>query len=150
MHENFSPDSLQQLCQHSNEVLTLLREYQTVFVEKFSHFMARQEKSGSLLFELFFRKELFDSVERVASELAKPAPEIEINNIARFSLPNDETQAVMINVFNHLIRNSLDHGIESSQERQAANKPGKGKITININAHTSNQTLLNYSDDAAV
>lgn len=30
----------------------------------------------------------------------------------------------------HLIRNSLDHGIESSQEREAAGKPKQGTITL--------------------
>lgn len=30
----------------------------------------------------------------------------------------------------HLIRNSMDHGIESPSERKAMNKPAKGKITL--------------------
>ncbi|MDV3427644.1 MAG: chemotaxis protein CheA [Bacillota bacterium] len=30
----------------------------------------------------------------------------------------------------HLIRNSMDHGIESPDERKALNKPAKGKITL--------------------
>lgn len=30
----------------------------------------------------------------------------------------------------HLIRNSMDHGIESPSERKAINKPAKGKITL--------------------
>lgn len=30
----------------------------------------------------------------------------------------------------HLIRNSMDHGIESPDERKAINKPAKGKITL--------------------
>ena len=30
----------------------------------------------------------------------------------------------------HLVRNSVDHGIETKEERLAAGKPGKGKITL--------------------
>ena len=37
----------------------------------------------------------------------------------------------------HLIRNSADHGLESSEERVRLGKPAKGKITINVQCSVS-------------
>lgn len=48
--------------------------------------------------------------------------------------------------FIHLIRNSLDHGIESPAERKAAGKPEKGKITIDISPKDNN-VEVRISDD---
>ncbi len=48
----------------------------------------------------------------------------------------------------HLFRNAFDHGIESPQQRLAANKPESGVITISA-AHRGNQTVITISDDGA-
>ena len=48
----------------------------------------------------------------------------------------------------HLFRNAFDHGIESPEQRLAANKPQQGLITISA-AHRGNQTLITISDDGA-
>ncbi|NMA68262.1 MAG: chemotaxis protein CheA, partial [Desulfitobacterium sp.] len=46
----------------------------------------------------------------------------------------------------HLIRNSVDHGIESPEERRAAGKPEKGTITLNA-YHEGNHIAILISDD---
>ncbi|MDI6812686.1 MAG: chemotaxis protein CheA [Desulfitobacteriaceae bacterium] len=48
----------------------------------------------------------------------------------------------------HLIRNSVDHGIESPEERQAAGKPVVGKITLDA-YHEGNHIAILVSDDGA-
>jgi two-component system chemotaxis sensor kinase CheA len=46
----------------------------------------------------------------------------------------------------HIIRNSLDHGIESPEERKAVGKPETGRLEINA-YQTGNQVLITVSDD---
>lgn len=48
----------------------------------------------------------------------------------------------------HLIRNSVDHGIESPAERQAAGKPAVGTITLDA-YHEGNHIAIFISDDGA-
>ena len=46
----------------------------------------------------------------------------------------------------HLVRNSLDHGIEEKEERLARGKPAQGKIAIHA-AQISNNIRISISDD---
>lgn len=48
----------------------------------------------------------------------------------------------------HLIRNSVDHGIESPEERRAAGKPEMGTITLDA-YHEGNHIAILISDDGA-
>lgn len=46
----------------------------------------------------------------------------------------------------HMLRNAVDHGIESSDKRLAANKPETGKISLRL-SRESGYLVLNVSDD---
>jgi two-component system chemotaxis sensor kinase CheA len=46
----------------------------------------------------------------------------------------------------HILRNSIDHGLESPDERTAKGKPARGKIEINI-FQKGNQIVIEISDD---
>jgi two-component system chemotaxis sensor kinase CheA len=46
----------------------------------------------------------------------------------------------------HLVRNAIDHGIESAQERQAAGKPAQGHLRLNA-FHDSGMIVLEINDD---
>ena len=48
----------------------------------------------------------------------------------------------------HLIRNSLDHGIELPKARKAAGKPEKGTVTLSA-MHQAGSILIEVSDDGA-
>jgi len=48
----------------------------------------------------------------------------------------------------HLVRNSLDHGIESPAERRAAGKPETGQIHLNA-YHQGGNIIIEISDDGA-
>ncbi|WED23400.1 chemotaxis protein CheA [Vibrio sp. JC009] len=48
----------------------------------------------------------------------------------------------------HLVRNSLDHGIEMPEERVAAGKPAKGVLTLNA-YHDSGHIVVEVFDDGA-
>lgn len=46
----------------------------------------------------------------------------------------------------HLVRNAMDHGIESAQARQAAGKPAQGKLQLNA-YHDSGSIVIEVIDD---
>lgn len=48
----------------------------------------------------------------------------------------------------HLVRNSIDHGIESPAVRQAMGKPTKGRITLSA-VHSGGNVVLTVADDGA-
>lgn len=54
----------------------------------------------------------------------------------------------MIGPFEHMIRNAVDHGIESEAERRRAGKSIMGRITIHT-SHEGNEIVIRFSDDGA-
>ncbi|MFL6608488.1 MAG: chemotaxis protein CheA [Pseudomonas sp.] len=48
----------------------------------------------------------------------------------------------------HLLRNAMDHGIETAEARQAAGKPAKGHLHLNA-YHDSGSIVLEIADDGA-
>ena len=46
----------------------------------------------------------------------------------------------------HLVRNSVDHGIESPEQRRAAGKPERGKLTLTAR-HEQGRIILTVEDD---
>lgn len=52
----------------------------------------------------------------------------------------------MISPLEHMLRNAVDHGIETSEQRELANKPSVGQITIDI-SRDGGDVLLTISDD---
>jgi two-component system chemotaxis sensor kinase CheA len=52
----------------------------------------------------------------------------------------------IVDPLTHLVRNSLDHGIESPAERVAAGKPPRGTITLRA-FHQSGNVIVEVSDD---
>jgi len=52
----------------------------------------------------------------------------------------------MLPPFEHMLRNAVVHGIESPAERQRANKPGTGRITIRLHREGS-EMVIDVADD---
>lgn len=85
-----------------------------------------------------------EALPSLAAELGKAAPEVIIqDNGYRLRA---EVAGMLENVFTHLLRNAIDHGIESVQARMAAGKPVAGRIRID--AGVDGQTLqITVADD---
>ncbi len=66
-----------------------------------------------------------------------PQSEITIDKFILEKLP-----AVLI----HLVRNAIDHGIESPKERKKIGKPAKGTISVSVN-QVSNRIFVTVKDD---
>ncbi|WP_175899878.1 MCP four helix bundle domain-containing protein [Burkholderia seminalis] len=73
---------------------------------------------------------VIESLPSLAAELGKPAPVVHIDSHGH--RVRSEIAATLKNVFMHLLRNAIDHGIESSEERRAAGKPASGTIDIAV------------------
>jgi signal transduction histidine kinase len=71
-----------------------------------------------------------DSLPALAADLGKAAPAVQIEDngyvVHSFAAP------LLQNVFMHLIRNAMDHGLEDAAERQAKGKPEAGTIKLEM------------------
>ncbi len=88
---------------------------------------------------------LVHAFDDVAQGLGKPAPEIHLEISEELYV--DPALLKSINdVLVHLIRNSLDHGIELASSRQALHKPERGQIRIGFRRQTKG-FVIDYADD---
>jgi len=54
----------------------------------------------------------------------------------------------MIGPLEHMIRNAIDHGIESDAERRKAGKPASGRINLTA-SHEGSEVVIRFADDGA-
>ena len=88
--------------------------------------------------------EVLDSLPSLAMELGKVPPIVEIKDNGY--LLHNQMGNVLRNIFVHLCRNALDHGLETPAERSKKGKPPAGKILLRI--HLLNGMLqIKISDD---
>ena len=73
---------------------------------------------------------VFDSLPGLAKELGKLPPVIDIHDNGY--VIHNHASGMLKNVFMHLLRNALDHGLETPEERGEANKPLAGTITLEM------------------
>lgn len=85
-----------------------------------------------------------DSLSSLAKELGKPTPAVEIVN-GDIAFNNLFAEALKSS-FMHIVRNSMDHGIEAPEARLAAHKPEQGRLRFACEK-TPIGTELHISDD---
>ncbi|MDH6147746.1 MULTISPECIES: ATP-binding protein [Paraburkholderia] len=73
---------------------------------------------------------VLDSLPSLAAELGKEAPVVSIDNNGY--RVRSEVSHTLRNVFTHLLRNSVDHGIEPAAERVANGKDAAGVIELEV------------------
>lgn len=84
------------------------------------------------------------SLPSLAADLNKETPSVQIDD-AGIAL-HHEVASTLRNVFTHLLRNAMDHGIEESEARVREGKPAAGRIVIDMALHP--ETLqLRMADD---
>ncbi len=85
------------------------------------------------------------SMPEMAQRLGKESPNIVIeDNDVRLTA---DVVPVMKNVFIHGFRNSVDHGLETAEERKASGKPDKGTISLIVEQDNQGRIILRMSDD---
>ncbi|MCG8669800.1 MAG: HAMP domain-containing protein [Pseudomonadales bacterium] len=89
--------------------------------------------------------DIISSLPSIATELGKRSPQLAIN--ASDVRINNDVKDLITNVFSHLLRNSVDHGIELPEERVASGKPQEGNIYINTTNDDAGHLLIHIGDD---
>jgi hypothetical protein len=83
-------------------------------------------------------------LDTLAKDLQKEKPVVSIE--ARDLFLNHKGEALLRKIFVHLLRNTMDHGIETPQERLEKRKSKEGRITIVLNPE-ADEVQLRYQDD---
>jgi two-component system, chemotaxis family, sensor kinase CheA len=73
---------------------------------------------------------VLDSVPSLAKELGKEVPQLVVND--HNIMVKTQVADLLKNVFMHLYRNAMDHGIESAEKRLAQAKLPAGRITLDL------------------
>jgi len=81
---------------------------------------------------------------KIARDLGKEPPKIIVGG-APYQI-SFIAQRLLRNIFTHIIRNSIDHGLEESQERIARGKPTHGTIRVDLEDQDG-FLIINYQDD---
>lgn len=91
--------------------------------------------------------ETFSRFQRVVRDVSKDLGKLIELQIIGGETELDKTVVEKINdPLTHLVRNSLDHGIEMPEERVAAGKPEKGTVELNA-YHEAGRIVIQISDD---
>ncbi|MEY4591269.1 MAG: hypothetical protein RIR18_164 [Pseudomonadota bacterium] len=87
---------------------------------------------------------VFESLPSLAGELGKTAPVVTVADHG--VVVKNQISDLLRNVFMHLYRNSMDHGIELPEERQRKGKSAAGKIHLAVSL-TSKALTFDLQDD---
>ena len=85
-----------------------------------------------------------DSLSSLAAELEKPTPTLDMTS-DDLAVNGQFAEALKSSLM-HLLRNSLDHGIETPGERRLVNKPERGTVHVDC-IRSGEQLELHVSDD---
>ncbi len=92
---------------------------------------------------------VFSRYPRVVRDLAaKLGKEVELKTVGEGTELDKGLIEKIADPLTHLVRNSLDHGIESPEKRVAAGKPVKGTITLRA-FHQGGNIIIEVRDDGA-
>lgn len=92
---------------------------------------------------------VFSRFPRVVRDLAgKLNKQVELKTVGEGTELDKGLIEKIADPLNHLVRNSLDHGVESPQKRLAAGKPAVGTITLRA-FHQGGNIVIEVSDDGA-
>lgn len=92
---------------------------------------------------------VFSRFPRVVRDLAgKLKKQVELKTLGEGTELDKSLIEKLADPLTHLVRNSLDHGIESPEKREAQGKPAKGTITLRAE-HQGGNIVIEVSDDGA-
>jgi two-component system chemotaxis sensor kinase CheA len=92
-------------------------------------------------------KKVFGRFPRVVRDLARNLnKEVDLELIGEDTDLDKNLVEALADPMVHLVRNAVDHGIESPEEREQAGKPRRGKVILAA-AHEGDHILLSIDDD---
>ena len=87
---------------------------------------------------------IVQSMPDLAMNLGKEPPDINIQD--HHIRLEGEVSNILKDVFTHCFRNSIDHGIESVEQRESVGKPSKGSITLDAEQTDGHLVFRLYDD----
>ena len=111
--------------------------------------LAREIQEGVMSIRAQSVKPLFQRMARIAREAADIA-----GKTVRFETEGEATEVDktvierLVDPLTHIIRNAVDHGLETEEKRQAAGKTDPATVTLRA-AHRSGRVLIDVSDNGA-
>ena len=92
-------------------------------------------------------KPVFQRMERIVREACDATgKQVRLNSVGESTEVDRTVIERLVDPLTHMIRNSVDHGIEAPALRAAAGKPPQGVITLSA-AHRSGRVIIEVSDD---
>jgi two-component system, chemotaxis family, sensor histidine kinase and response regulator WspE len=84
---------------------------------------------------------------RMVRDLARQlGKKVQFEIVGKSTEVDQDIQEKLDAPLNHLLRNAIDHGIESPRERRAAGKPETGTVRMEV-SHRSGMLMISISDD---
>ena len=143
-------DHLGEAWLHQADAVQIPRKPYLSLIRYIRHRYPQDRKLGQFLdfhrqvpLRSLFQK-LPDQAKALAQTLGKRVAPLEIQG-GDFMVIPDRLEA-FCQTFIHLVRNSLDHGIETVRERETLGKPPEGKIHLEI-ADTPRAIVFRFQDD---
>ncbi len=131
-------DLIELVSRHNGQAEALLKQQATVISSIGSSIRAARVVPVSRLSPGLRRL-----VRTVSADLGKEVAFRVLNEVG--TLDRDD-YARCQTILEHMVRNALDHGVESASERQAAGKPSVGQITLDLRKSGAD-TIFVLSDD---
>ncbi|TGD74010.1 response regulator [Mangrovimicrobium sediminis] len=131
-------DLIELVSRHNGQAEALLQQQSTVISSIGSSIRAARVVPVSRLTPGLRRL-----VRTVSSDLGKEVAFRVTNEVG--TLDRDD-YARCQTILEHMVRNALDHGIESAEERRAAGKPSVGQITLDVHMSGADSVIV-LSDD---
>jgi chemosensory pili system protein ChpA (sensor histidine kinase/response regulator) len=146
-------DSLSHSCAEATNGLSTLSQQMRVLSDEFDSLLARQDRltrgAQARLFQIrmvpfgTLTQRLRRALREVAASQGKSV---------ELDVEGEETELdkivleEMADPLLHLLRNAVDHGVESTEERQAKGKPATAMVRISV-AHHGTQVVIRIVDD---
>ncbi|MCB1191553.1 MAG: chemotaxis protein CheA [Leptospiraceae bacterium] len=111
------------------------------------HKMVKNLQEVSLMLRMVPLTGIFHKMERLIRDLSK-----KVNKKVNFVIKGEDTDVdktvveLISDPLVHILRNSMDHGMESNEERITKGKPEIGTVTLEAR-HTGNEVWIMVSDD---
>ena len=111
------------------------------------HDLVEQARDGALGLRMAPIGETFSRFQRVVRDVSKQiGKEVELEISGGDTELDKSMVETIADPLMHLVRNSLDHGLETPQDRLAAGKPARGRLGLHA-YHESGSVFIEVSDD---
>ncbi|HNG82506.1 MAG TPA: chemotaxis protein CheA [Burkholderiaceae bacterium] len=133
----------------SGAQLVAQRESSPAFLEAALriHDLVQEARDGALSLRMVPIGETFARFQRVVRDVSKGlGKDVELEITGGDTELDKSMVEAIADPLMHLVRNSLDHGIESAEDRAAAGKSSRGRLALNA-YHESGLIVIEVSDD---